>query len=156
LNKSKQRIFISYISNNNKSNSIPRDITIYGFISKFDIFSTKKLIEQFIQTIIQEFSKIDDGIKIDFEITKPINFWKNDFKEEDNLFEEYLVFEEEFTERLISFLFSVFDGVFSWSGKIKGLVESSSNISLIEYSNNFIIFYFCVIFIFILFYFLIF
>ncbi len=98
-------------------NAIPREAEATLFLNENDFSNAKEVITEFQKIIQNEYRTVDGGVKVFIK--------KTDLKFEN-------VFTEEFTKEIINVILALPHGVISMSQDIPGLVETSTNLAIIN------------------------
>ncbi len=121
----KYSISLVDINGGDKHNAIPRECTA-EVVASYDPESTDEnavegeissIIKDFTDTLRKEYGEVERGLKIDF--------YKIDI-------DKVFPFDSDATDRIVKLLMAVPHGVMQMSRKIKGLVESSTNLASIK------------------------
>ncbi|MFW9772196.1 MAG: beta-Ala-His dipeptidase [Candidatus Thorarchaeota archaeon] len=125
LNK-KFKIYINSLNGGTHHNSIPREsqVVIYAEKSSFSKINT------FIQDIFSYIKDLFNGIEktIRISVQKLLDY------------SDYTSFQENFQNKLLSYLYLIPDGLISMHPKIKDLVQTSSNLGTLKTEESRIIF----------------
>ncbi|WP_066506837.1 aminoacyl-histidine dipeptidase [Abyssisolibacter fermentans] len=114
-------IKLAYISGGLKENAIPREAKAKLLVNKKNNILFKKQIDQISTAIKNELALSDPNFNIDVEIS-------ND--------SEKRMFSDETTDNVISILMNIPYGVQTMSMDIEGLVESSTNIGVVQVDKD--------------------
>ncbi len=104
------------INAGSKHNAIPREAVSTIQIMPDELVKAKEIIHNYQQTFREEYKFIEKDITISLEETSRV----------------MRVFSNEFTSKLIRLLYAMPNGVFAMSHAIDGLVETSTNLAIVE------------------------
>ncbi|MDO5714322.1 MAG: aminoacyl-histidine dipeptidase [Tissierellia bacterium] len=114
-----------HIEGGAKPNAIPRDATAYIGVKEEDIKEMQRLVVILGGEFTKEFAFSDPRVKLSFE---------------EMVDDGRLAFTDESRDAFISYLMLVPNGVQSYSQKMNGLVETSTNIGVIEDNKDEVVF----------------
>lgn len=114
---------LSKIDAGNKRNAIPREGDAIVYVSKDKINDVKKIIQKFDPIFKSEFSVVDKGV------TVKVNDITGNGK----------VLQKALTTRLLNLLYALPHGVIAMSQDIPGLVETSTNLAIINTTDTAIV-----------------
>ncbi|MBE5938970.1 MAG: aminoacyl-histidine dipeptidase [Lachnospiraceae bacterium] len=117
--KSKVSVQLVNINGGSKDNAIPRECTADILIDKTELNNVKALVKDMEEKLKSEFAHKDDGIKVDITY------------EEGNK-NTIMAIDKESTDRVVNFMFLVPDGVFKKTFEPMYMVETSSNMGIIN------------------------
>ena len=107
---------VAAVNAGSKHNAIPREADSVIMISDSDLAKAKKMIAEFDAIYKEEYKFVDAGVFISLEKTDKVD----------------KVFSDDFTSKLTRLLYAMPHGVMAMSHAIDGLVETSTNMAIIE------------------------
>jgi dipeptidase D len=110
------KIRLSEINGGNKHNAIPREAFAITLVPKNDVKKLKKFVAKFNEAVKSEYAAIDPGLNVSIS--------KHDVPEK--------VMDEKTQKHLLNSLYAVPHGVIKMSNDIPGLVETSTNLAVVE------------------------
>lgn len=108
------------ISGGNMRNAIPREAFATIVVPSENILSLQKIISDFEKTIKSELSRTEPELKINIEKTEPAN----------------CIIEQSIQDRLINAIYACPNGVIRMSDTMSGLVETSTNLAIVNSENG--------------------
>lgn len=112
-------IRISKFEGGNKRNAIPREAEAIVFIPKDKVDYLKNEARNFESIFRSEYSKSDDGVKITVNETSATK-----------------VLKKQDSDNLLNLLYSIPHGVIAMSSDIPNLVETSTNLAIVNFTEN--------------------
>lgn len=112
----KNNIRLSEINGGNKHNAIPREAFAVVAVPKKDEKKLKKFVGKYNETVKAEYATVEPDLKVSSE--------KHDLPKK--------VIDEKTQKRLLNVLYAIPHGVIKMSNDIPGLVETSTNLAVVE------------------------